>query len=41
MNVPDDDSLVKAVILDSPFHNFRDIAKEIATNKLSVPNFIV
>jgi hypothetical protein len=37
----DDESLVKAIILDSPFHNFRDIAKEIATNKLSIPNFIV
>lgn len=38
---PEEDSLIKGVILDSPFHNFRDIAKEIATNKLSIPNFIV
>jgi hypothetical protein len=35
------ESLIKAIILDSPFHNFRDIAKEIATNKLSIPTFIV
>lgn len=41
VNLAEEESLIKAVILDSPFHNFRDIAKEIATNKLSVPNFIV
>lgn len=34
-------SLVKAIVLDSPFHNFRDIAKEIATKKLGIPNFIL
>jgi len=35
------ESLVKGIVLDSPFHNFRDIAKEIATKKMSVPNFIL
>lgn len=34
------ESLVKGIVLDSPFHNFRDIAKEIAVKKMSVPNFI-
>lgn len=34
-------SPVKAIVLDSPFHNFRDIAKEIATKKLGIPNFIL
>lgn len=27
ITTPEEDSLIKAVILDSPFHNFRDIAK--------------
>jgi len=34
-------SLVKGIVLDSPFHNFKDIAKEVATKKMSVPNFIL
>ena len=36
-----EDSLVKGIILDSPFHNFKDIAKEIATKKMGLPNFIL
>lgn len=35
------EGLVKGIVLDSPFHNFRDIAKEIATKKMSIPNFII
>lgn len=35
------EELITAVVLDSPFHDFRSIAKEIATKKLSIPNFIV
>jgi hypothetical protein len=34
-------SMVKAIVLDSPFHNFRDIAKEIATKKMAIPRFIL
>ncbi len=37
----DGESLVKGIVLDSPFHNFRDIAKEIAVKKMSIPNFIL
>ena len=36
----EDESLVVAVVLDSPFHNYRDIAREIAVKKLSVPGFL-
>lgn len=32
--------MVKAIVLDSPFHNYRDIAKEIATKRLHIPTFI-
>ena len=37
----DDDKLVKAIVLDSPFHNFKDIAREIATRKMNLPNFLL
>jgi hypothetical protein len=32
--------MVKAIVLDSPFHNFKDIAKEIAINRLNIPSLI-
>jgi hypothetical protein len=38
---PSEELMVKAIVLDSPFHNFRDIAKEIALKKLAVPQFIL
>ena len=31
---------IKAVVLDSPFQNFADIAQHIATSKLFIPSFI-
>jgi hypothetical protein len=34
-------SLVKAIVLDSPFHNFKDIAREIASKKMGLPHFIL
>ena len=40
-NTFEGESLLKGIVLDSPFHNFRDIAKEIATKKMSIPNFIL
>ncbi len=35
-----DKPMVKAIVLDSPFHNFKDIAKEIAINRLNIPSII-
>jgi hypothetical protein len=32
---------VKAIVLDSPFQNFKDIAKEIATRKMNLPHFLL
>jgi pimeloyl-ACP methyl ester carboxylesterase len=32
--------LVKAIVLDSPFHNFRDVAKETAMSNFSIPSFL-
>ena len=32
---------MKAIVLDSPFHNFKDIAREIATRKMGLPNFLL
>lgn len=31
---------VKAIVLDSPFHNFRDVVKEKAINDFSLPSFL-
>ena len=34
-------SPVQALVLDSPFSNFRQIAKTVAAKKFSLPGFIV
>lgn len=39
-NRASDKPMVKAIVLDSPFHNFKDIAKEIAINRLNIPSII-
>lgn len=31
---------MRAIVLDSPFHNFRDVVKEKATNDFSLPSFM-
>ena len=31
---------MRAIVLDSPFHNFRDVVKEKATNDFSLPSFL-
>ena len=37
----DGNPLVKAIVLDSPFHNYKDIAKEIAIRKMNLPHFLL
>ena len=37
----DENPLIKAIVLDSPFHNFKDIAKEIAIRKMNLPHFLL
>lgn len=33
-------NLIKAIVLDSPFHNFREVAKETAIKNFSVPSIL-
>lgn len=32
--------MIKAIVLDSPFHNFRDVVREKAIKNFSVPSFL-
>jgi hypothetical protein len=32
--------MIKAIVLDSPFHNFRDVVREKAVKNFSVPSFL-
>ncbi len=32
---------VRCIVLDSPFYDFRDIAKQIATKSVYIPDFLI